>query len=209
MYIRLVNLGDLCCESSESPYHSMMYPLRFLYSLLPVLSLFAITTATPISHFDKSTAGTKPRDHTPPPIASLSHPLHRRISLPKRSVPWTQLGEGWLGSTIDFFPILPAQMAATALTQLYTGVANACLAGMLQGSRTPTTSLVLRIGLLNFIAEATDTMDWDVIYQFALKMRDMVDHEMAPMYTMMFAHVAGQAVMFSVRVAGVDGSPIQ
>ena len=52
-------------------------------------------------------------------------------------------------------------------------------------------------------------MDWDVIYQFALKMRDMVDHEMAPMYTMMFAHVAGQAVMFSVRVAGVDGSPIQ
>ena len=80
---------------------------------------------------------------------------------------------------------------------------------MLHGSRTPTNTLALRIGALQFLAEATETMDWDVIYQFALKMREMVDHEMAPMYTMMFAHVAGQAVMFSIRVAGVDGRPIQ
>ena len=80
---------------------------------------------------------------------------------------------------------------------------------MLQGSRTPTTSLALRIGALQFLAEATETMDWDVIYQFALKMREMLDHGATPMYTMMFANVAGQAVMFSIRVAGIDGRPIE
>ncbi|KAL8790020.1 MAG: hypothetical protein Q9195_006569 [Heterodermia aff. obscurata] len=182
-----------------------MYASKPLSLLLPILFFLTITTATPISPLDHSITHPKPRYHA---IASLSHPLHHHPSLPKRSVPWTQLGEGWLGATIDFFPILPASMAAPALTKLYTGVAERCLSGMLTGSRTPSNSVVLRIGLLNFIAEATDTMDWDVIYQFALKMREMVERETAPMYTMMFAHVAGQAVMFSVRVAGVDGSPI-
>lgn len=185
-----------------------MYPSKLLSSSLPVLSLIAIISATPISHLEGRVADTRTKNYAAPPIASLSHPIQRRRSFTKRGVPWTVLGEGWLGSTIDFLPILPSHFAVAALNRLYTAVAERCLAGMLHGSRTPTNSLVLQIGALSFIAEATDTMEWDVIYQFVLKMREMVDRDMSPMYTTMFAHIAGQAVMFSVRVAGIDGTPI-
>ena len=186
-----------------------MYASNLLYLLLPVFSLIEITTATPISYLDGSVDDTRAKDYAAPSIASHSHPIQRGTSFTKRSVPWTALGEGWLGSTIDFYPILPSHVAVVVLNRLYTGVAERCLAGMLQSSRTPTNSLVLQIGALKFIAEATDTMDWDVIYQFALKMKQMIDRDMAPMYTMMFAHVAGQAVMFSIRIAGSDGVPIE
>ena len=208
-YIKLIHGDDLCSESRESPYHSAMYPINLLCWLFPALSLIEITTATPISYLDRSIDDARAQDFAAPPIASLSPPIQRRTSFTKRSVPWTALGEGWLGSTIDFLPILPSHVAVVALNRLYTVVAERCLSGMLQSSRTPTNSLVLQIGALKFIAEATDTMDWDVIYQFALKMREMVDRDMAPMYTMMFAHVAGQAVMFSIRIAGIEGAPIE
>ena len=186
-----------------------MYLKTLLFSLLPVPALFAITTATPISHIDSSIANTRVKYYAALPIASSSHHIQTRASLTKRNVPWTQLGEGWLGATVDFLPVLPGPFAFTALTKLYTTVAQSCLTGMLHGNRTPTKHLIIEIGALKFIAEATETMEWEVIYQFALKMRAMVDREMASMYTIMFTHVAGQAMMFSIRVAGMDGGPIQ
>ena len=186
-----------------------MYPSKLIFcSLLPVLSFIATISATPISHLDGRTVDTRTKSYAAPPTASLSQPIQRRRSLTKRGVPWTVLGEGWLGANVDFLPILPSHYAVAALTSLYTAVAERCLVGMLQGSKTPTNNLVLQIGALRFIAEATDKMDWDVIYQFVLKMREMVDRDMSPMYTTMFAHIAGEAVMFSVRVAGMEGPPL-
>ena len=209
MYIGLVNHDDLCCELSESRHHIQMYLRNLLCTLLPVLALMTIITAGPVSQLGWSIANTKVRAYAGLPIASPSHLIKRRTAFTKRTVPWTTLGNGWLGATVDFSPILPSQFAFTALRQLYWGVAERCLAGMLQGSRTPTNSLVLRIGALQFLAEATDTMDWDVIYHFVLKMREMVELGATPLYTMMFTNVAGHALMFSIRVAGMDGRPIE
>ena len=46
MYIRLVNLGDLCCESSESRYHSKDVPQQ--------VSLFATSSPFPFRNYHRN-----------------------------------------------------------------------------------------------------------------------------------------------------------
>ena len=180
-------------------------------SLLIVLALITVCIAKPIHHPDHIAAlsiDTRAIDHPATSPRSLRDSIRPHHTLSKRAPPWISLGSGWMATVVNFDPILASDIANRALQLLYTGVANHCLAGKLSGNTTPTNYVVLRIGDLQFIAESTAAMEWDVIFQFVIKMRDMVGLGTSSMYTAMFAHVAGHAMMFSIRVVGMDGQPI-
>ena len=186
-----------------------MYFRYFANSLLVIY--IAVCTANPIYRPDRSiTLSTDITviDHLKISPTDLPDSIRPRHTLSKRAAPWTSLGNGWMATVVNFTPIVISAAARTALRELYTGVGSHCMAGMLQGSTTPDTSLVLRIGELQFIAESTSVMEWEVIFQFVLKMREMLGHGAESMYTAMFANVAGHAMLFSIRVPGFDGEPI-
>ena len=185
-----------------------MYFQKCATSLVAILTIITVCTAKPVHHLDRNIALDIATGQPATPPRSLPDNIRPRRTLFERAAPWTALGDGWMATVVNFTPIIVSAAAQMALTELYTGVSSHCLAGMLQGPTTPTNSLVLRIGDLQFIAESTAAMEWEVIFQFVLKMRQMVGRGSESMYTAMFAHVAGHAMMFSVRVFGYDGEPI-
>lgn len=113
-----------------------------------------------------------------------------------------------MATFVKFTPIATSVAARIALMKLYQGIGNHCMVGMLQGPTTPNNAVSFPIGDLEFTAESTSVMEWDTIFQFAMKMKEMIGHGPESMYTAFFAHDAGQAMMFSIRVAGMDGEPI-
>ncbi len=171
--------------------------LRFSHLvMLPTLLLPIIPVAAALALPSKQdTALTVPPSfEIPPPPSSF---LRKRMN----NVWQSFLGpEGWQVNYITFAHILPLQLAAFGLQELYQAVAVSAYTYQLTYTP-PSNAVVLSFGEFKLTLSSNVLIPWALVHAFALKMWAAAGAGFTPGYTIDFTGPNGTVLRASLRVS--------